>query len=116
MLKNLTASYKSSGSICPGAVIPKGEEQNARYDPLIKEDALVSAPFLPIPKIINSGKTFSSVDFMDRIFMFLSETAKSVSESLSIDESNVWVVVEEFPSDEWGLGGELACDKIKASL
>ncbi len=39
---------------------------------------------------------------------------KSVSESLNIDESNVWVVVEEFPADEWGLGGELACDRIKA--
>lgn len=38
----------------------------------------------------------------------------SVSKSLGIDESSVWVVVEEFPSDEWGLGGELACDKIKA--
>jgi 4-oxalocrotonate tautomerase len=39
---------------------------------------------------------------------------KSVSESLSIDENNVWVVVEEFPCDEWGLGGELAEGKIKA--
>ncbi|MCL4428002.1 MAG: 4-oxalocrotonate tautomerase family protein [Deltaproteobacteria bacterium] len=39
---------------------------------------------------------------------------KSVSKSLSIDENSVWVVVEEFPADEWGLGGELACDKIKA--
>jgi 4-oxalocrotonate tautomerase len=39
---------------------------------------------------------------------------KSVSGSLSIGEEHVWVVVEEFPSDEWGLGGELACDKIKA--
>ena len=39
--------------------------------------------------------------------------SKSVSESLSIDENNVWVVVEEFPSDEWGLGGKLACNKIK---
>ncbi|MHB1696858.1 MAG: 2-hydroxymuconate tautomerase [bacterium] len=39
---------------------------------------------------------------------------KSVSESLCIGEENVWVVVEEFPSDEWGLGGQLACEKIKA--
>ncbi len=39
---------------------------------------------------------------------------KSVSETLNIGEENVWVAIEEFPSDEWGLGGELACDKIKA--
>ncbi len=40
--------------------------------------------------------------------------SKSVSDSLSIDESHVWVVVEEFPADEWGLGGEIACDRIKS--
>ena len=38
----------------------------------------------------------------------------SVSESLGIDENHVWVAVEEFPADEWGLGGELASDRIKA--
>ncbi|MHB8232476.1 MAG: 2-hydroxymuconate tautomerase [bacterium] len=44
----------------------------------------------------------------------IKSVTKSVSESLSVGEKNVWVVVEEFPSDEWGLGGELACEKIKA--
>ncbi|MDA8052626.1 MAG: 4-oxalocrotonate tautomerase family protein [Deltaproteobacteria bacterium] len=38
---------------------------------------------------------------------------KSVAESLNIDEKAVWVVVEDFPKDEWGLGGELASEKIK---
>ncbi|MDA8303812.1 MAG: 2-hydroxymuconate tautomerase family protein [Deltaproteobacteria bacterium] len=39
---------------------------------------------------------------------------KSVAESLNIDKEAVWVVVEDFPKDEWGLGGELASEKIKA--
>lgn len=39
--------------------------------------------------------------------------SKSVAESLDIDEKSVWVVVEDFPKDEWGLGGELASERLK---
>lgn len=45
----------------------------------------------------------------------IKSVSMSVAESLDIDESHVWVVVEDFPGDEWGLGGELASDRIKAS-
>ncbi|MFW0883476.1 2-hydroxymuconate tautomerase [Candidatus Acidulodesulfobacterium sp. H_13] len=43
----------------------------------------------------------------------IKSVAKSVSESLGINKENVWTVVEEFPSDEWGFGEETACEKIK---
>lgn len=43
----------------------------------------------------------------------IESVSKSVSESLNIDEKSVWVVLEDFPKDEWGLGGELASEKLK---
>lgn len=43
----------------------------------------------------------------------IKSVSNSVAESLNIDEKNVWVVVEDFPKDEWGLGGELASEIIK---
>ncbi len=36
--------------------------------------------------------------------------SRAVSESLGLDIKHVWVAVEEFPKDEWGLGGELASE------
>ncbi|HEC24987.1 MAG TPA: 4-oxalocrotonate tautomerase family protein [bacterium] len=43
----------------------------------------------------------------------IKSVAKSVSESLGINEENVWTVVEEFSPDEWGFGEETAYEKIK---
>ncbi|MHB1680843.1 MAG: 2-hydroxymuconate tautomerase [bacterium] len=43
----------------------------------------------------------------------IKSVSKSVADSLDLDISHVWVVVEDFPKDEWGLGGTLASEKIK---
>jgi 4-oxalocrotonate tautomerase len=39
--------------------------------------------------------------------------SKSVAESLDLDISHVWVAIEDFPKDEWGMGGVLASEKNK---
>ncbi len=43
----------------------------------------------------------------------IKSVSKSVAESLDLDISHVWVVVEDFPKDEWGMGGVLASEKNK---
>lgn len=43
----------------------------------------------------------------------IKSVSKSVADSLDLDISHVWVVIEDFPKDEWGLGGILASEKIK---
>jgi 4-oxalocrotonate tautomerase len=43
----------------------------------------------------------------------IKSVSKSVAESLDLDISHVWVAVEDFPKDEWGMGGVLASEKNK---
>lgn len=40
----------------------------------------------------------------------IESVSRSVAESLNIDKQHVWVVIEDFPKDEWGLGGKLASE------
>ncbi len=41
----------------------------------------------------------------------IESVSRCVAESLNIDEQHVWVVIEDFPKDEWGLGGKLASER-----
>jgi 4-oxalocrotonate tautomerase len=43
----------------------------------------------------------------------IKSVSKAVADSLNIDISKVWVAIEDFPADEWGLGGVLASEKLK---
>ncbi len=43
----------------------------------------------------------------------IKSVSKSVAESLDLDISHVWVAIEDFPKDEWGMGGVLASEKNK---
>lgn len=43
----------------------------------------------------------------------IKSVSKAVAGSLNIDIAKIWVVIEDFPADEWGLGGVLASEKLK---
>ncbi len=43
----------------------------------------------------------------------IKSVSAAVAQVLNIDISNVWTVVEDFPKDEWGIGGVLASEKLK---
>lgn len=43
----------------------------------------------------------------------IKSVSAAVSQSLGIDINKVWIVIEDYPADEWGLGGMPASEKLK---